>query len=108
MARIKKVALNFDMENLVGVYGFRVYYWQGEFDWNRQEIPEAELPSHIDIPLVTGQIAYLIELPTMINLAEGTWSLGVCAIDASGNEGDIDIITGFFDFTPPGKPIWRR
>ncbi len=99
MARIKKVVLSFDMLELTGVFGFRVYYYQG--DWN-EESP------FIDIPLVAGQTAYDLEFPTLINLAEGTWNLGVCALDEAGNEGDMDVLNRFFDFTPPGKPIWRR
>jgi len=99
MAKIKKVALTFDMEDLTGVAGFRIYY--------DKNVISGDSP-FVDVPLVTGQTAYTIEFPTIINLSEGTWNLGVCAIDEAGNEGDMDVITNFFDFTPPGKPIWRR
>lgn len=102
MARVKKVTLTFDEASLEDVASFHVYYEPAE-----KEI-SATSP-YVNIPVVAGQLAYDVEFPTLVPVVDGNYNLGVCAADAVGNEGDLDVISHFFDFTPPqAKPVWRR
>jgi hypothetical protein len=99
MAKIKKVTLTFDEADLTGVAGFRIYY---------DTAPIGDTSPFVAIPMVLGQTAYDVILPTVIPLTDGTYNLGVVALDESGNESDADVMTRPFDFTPPAKPVWRR
>ena len=99
MAKIKKVTITFDEVDMTGVMKFKVYY---------DIVALNELSPFVEIPAVSGQTAYPVEFPTMIPIGEGTYNLGVVAVDEAGNESDMDVMSSFFDFTPPGKPTWRK
>ena len=101
MAKIKKVTMTFDQADLTDCVKFRVYY-------NKAELG-AESP-FVEIPVVQGQTAYDVVFPDAVpvTMEEGSWNLGVSAVDDEGNESDMDVITPFFDFIPPAKPAWRR
>lgn len=100
MAKIKKVTLTFDEADLTSVAGFKIYY---------DVVAINENSPSVVIPMVSGQTAYDVLLPVVVPLTDGTYNLGVCALDESGNETDMDVLTRPFDFTPPpGKPVWRR
>jgi hypothetical protein len=100
MAKVKKVTLVFDEASLEDVASFHVYY-------DTAEINDAS--PFVNIPVVADLLVYDVEFPTLVPVLDGNYNLGVCAVDAVGNEGDMDVITYFFDFTPPkAKPVWRR
>jgi hypothetical protein len=99
MAKIKKVTLIFDEADLTDVVEFHVYYDQS---------PITELSPFIVVPVVAEQTVYPLILPDAVPVGEGTYNLGVIAVDDAGNESDMDTLTRFFDFTPPGKPSWRK
>lgn len=100
MARIKKVTLTFDETDLTSVAGFKIYY---------DVVPLNDNSPSVSIPVEVGKTSYDVILPTIIPLTDGTYNLGVCALDEAGNETDMDVLTRPFDFTPPpGKPTWRR
>lgn len=98
MAKIKKVTVTFDESELTDVAGFKVYY-------DRESISEAS--PFLTVAVIPAQTAYNLELPTAIPITDGTYNLGVVAVDNAGNESDMDVMTRFFDFTPPKKPVWR-
>ena len=98
MAKIKKVVLTFDEADLTDVVEFRVFYDQNSI---------TESSPFVTIPVVAGQTAYVLELPTAVPVTEGTFNLGVIAVDDAGNESDMDVLTRFFDFVAPAKPKWR-
>lgn len=104
MAKIKKVTMTFDLEDLTDVVKFKVYYNRNIFTEENEGIP------FVEIPVVAGQNSYNVEFPTAIPvmMEEGQWNLGVVAVDDQGNEGDMDMISPFFDFVPPAKPVWRK
>lgn len=99
MAKIKKVTLIFDEADLTDVVEFHVYYDQNQI---------TELSPFVPILVVAGQNAYPLILPDAVPVGEGTYNLGVVAVDDAGNESDMDTLTRFFDFTPPAKPAWRK
>jgi hypothetical protein len=99
MAKVKTVTLTFDESDLTDIVEFRVFY-----DVNAIN----DKSPYISVPVVAGQTAYEIELPTAVPVTDGSWTLGVIAVDDAGNESDMDTITRFFDFIPPAKPVWRN
>lgn len=99
MAKIKKATITFDEADLTDVVEFRIYYAQTAI---------GESSPFVTISVVQGQTAYPVEFPTAVPVTEGQYNIGVAAVDDAGNESDMDVISPFFDFTPPAKPVWRR
>ena len=100
MAKIKKVTLTFDEIDLTSVAGFKLYY---------DTVPINDNSPSVVIPVVPTQTVYDVVLPVIIPITDGTYNLGVCALDEAGNETDMDVLTRPFDFTPPPcRPMWRR
>jgi len=98
MAKIKKVIITFDETDLTDVVGFKVFYDIAIIN---------ESSPFLTVSVIPAQTAYNLELPTAIPITDGTYNLGVVAVDNAGNESDMDVMTRFFDFTPPKKPVWR-
>jgi hypothetical protein len=101
MAKIISKKLIFDELDMSGVASFNIYYAK------TPEVITYETP-FVTMPMVAGQTAYEVNIPAMVPVLEGEYNLGIAAVDGSGNISDIDVLTSFFDFTPPAAPKWRR
>lgn len=100
MSKIVSKKLWFDEADMTGVVSFYVYYARSP------EVITYETP-HVTIPALPGQTAYEVDLPVMVPVGEGSYNLGVAAVDEAGNISDIDVMASFFDFTAPTAPKWR-
>lgn len=90
----------FDEADLTGVANFKLYYVLAP------ATPVYTSP-FVAIPVVAGQTAYEVDLPTEIpGLAAGTYNIGISAINSSGDESDIDVIS--VPLVSPPPPKWRR
>lgn len=102
MAYIKKQTLEFDAPAVMtDVANFKLYYGKesdGLLTYNSV---------FVNIPVVPSQVTYQVVIPDMIPITEGSWNLGVASEDAAGNISDMDLLTGFFDFTAPPAPNWK-
>jgi hypothetical protein len=103
MSLIQKKTFSFDDGNVgaEGVTGFNIYYALSPavLDYGSPKI---------SIPVVPGQTTYGVIIPDQLPLGEGTYQVGVCAVDAAGNESDIVVIASPFDFTAPSAPVNLR
>jgi hypothetical protein len=94
MARIKTRILSFDLPT--DAVQYRVYYCEGGFvDY---------VDPYFEAVVLAGVYHYEVELPTMIPITSGTWTLGITAFDAEENESDMVTITHPFDFVAPNAP----
>ncbi len=101
MSKIKSKSLIFDESDMTDIKEFNVYYCLSieELTYDTPKVV---------IPVVSGQTAYEVTLPTLIPaITEGEYKLGVAAVDTSENISDINVMTSFFDFAPPKAPTWR-
>lgn len=80
-----------------GVVSFNVYYNLGNtVDYSAPKV---------NVPVVAGQSAYSLNIPAQLPISkDGTYTIGVSAVDAAGNESDLAVITSPFDFTAPSAP----
>jgi hypothetical protein len=101
MSKITSKKYIFDELDLTDVVSFNVYYLKDSIDIT-YDTP------FVSIPVVAGQTAYEVDIPSMVPIGEGTYSMGVAAVDDAGNISDIDIMSDFFDFTAPSAPKWRK
>lgn len=102
MAQIKPKVFSWNdaLISAEGVVGFNVYYKLGStVDYAAPKV---------SVPVVAGQSAYSLNIPAQLPLTEGTYTLGVSALDAAGNESDIAVLTSPFDFTAPSAPTSLR
>ena len=100
MAKIVKKKFEFSVDSLEGIDHFEVYAQK-----DATEI-DVETAPHISIPITTGQLIYVVELPNAdLGITEGTYLLGAASADGNGNETDPTIMQQAFDFIPPqNKP----
>ena len=82
----------------IGVASFYLYYTAGSGTTFSYDDPK------VAIPAVVGQSEYVYNLPGVIPLTEGEWTLRIAAADAEGNISDPASLTRFFDFTAPLAP----
>lgn len=100
MSKIVSKTLWFDEVDPTDIKYYNVYF---------VKVPESityDSPK-IVMTAVATQTAYQVDIPAMVPLGEGTYNLGVAAVDSAGNISDIDVMTSPFDFTAPPAPKWR-
>jgi hypothetical protein len=100
MAKIVSKKLWFDQLDMTDVKFFNIYYVKAP-------TPVTYDTPKVVITAVPGQTAYEVDVPLMVPIGEGTYNLGVSAVDSGGNISDIDVMTRPFDFTAPVAPKWR-
>lgn len=100
MAKIVSKKLWFDMTNMTDIAFFNIYYVlaPAAITYDSPKVVVTAIPT---------QTAYEVDVPLMVPIGEGTYNLGVAAVDTAGNISDIDVMTRPFDFTAPGAPKWR-
>ena len=99
MSKLVTKTLQFDADGIEGIKGFNVYYCK------EVEGPLNYEKPFVFIPVVVGKTAYSLVLPGTTGMTDGSYILGVAAVDTEGNISDISAVTYFFDFTPPKKPL---
>jgi hypothetical protein len=97
MSKIISKTLMFDApEVMTDVAAFNVFFSKDALTYDS--------PS-VNIPAVSGQEEYAVTIPGPgIIITEGTYNIGVAAVDAAGNQSDIEQISFPFDLTAPPKP----
>ena len=95
MAKVKKYSITWTKSESTDVVGYKIYY-----------VPEGEelnygspnvLVGDVDTVLIPDQIP---EFP----LIDGSYIIGLSAVDDSGNESDIIVKTVPFDLVAPAAP----
>lgn len=55
---------------------------------------------HVDVAMPTN----FYDLPGVFSIADGSYKVGLCAVDESGNISDVIEVVYTFDFTVPANP----
>ena len=94
MAKIKDVKLSFPPSESLDIVGYKLY-----IETSPTEVTH-DSPSH-DLGNNTADIL----LNTILGNIDGTFNIGVVAVDDVGNESDFSLMDDVpLDFVPPGPP----
>jgi len=95
MAKVKQVTLSFPSSGSPDVVGYKLYYIQAP-ETVDYESPSVDLGNNTSVDLST--------LPGM-STTDGTYNLGVTAVDDAENESSMSIISNVeLDFVAPDAP----
>ena len=93
MAKVKDVTLSFPPSESLDIVGYKLY-----IEASPTEVTH-DSPSH-DLGNNTS-----ILLNTILGTIDGTFNIGVVAVDDVGNESDFSLMNDVpLDFVPPGPP----
>lgn len=95
MAKVKTLKLKFDGSSSADVVGYKLYV---------EEAPNAVSYTSKSFDLGNRTVVPLEELPG-IGALDGTYNLGLTAVDDAGNESDLQVLENIaLDFFAPAAP----